>query len=60
MPCANTIHHSLVFLPAPTRVPLRWRAFIATIVVIQDAIDAFQEALDMRRAAHNRRYLNDE
>jgi hypothetical protein len=57
MPCANTIHHSVVVLPAPTRVALRWQAFITTIVAIQDA---FREALDMRRAAHNRRHLNDE
>jgi hypothetical protein len=57
MPCANTIRHSLVLLPAPMRVPLRWRAFIAMIVAIDGA---FQEALDMRRAAHNRRRLSDE
>jgi hypothetical protein len=57
MPCANTIRHSLVVLPAPTRVPLRWRAFIAMVVAIEDA---FQEALDMRRAAHNRRHMSDE
>jgi hypothetical protein len=57
MPCANTVDQSLVILSAPTRVPLCWRAFITTVVAIQDA---FQEALDMRRAAHNRHRLNDE
>jgi hypothetical protein len=57
MPCANTIHHPLVLLPAPTRAPLRWRDFIATVAAIQDA---FQEALEMRRAAHNRRRLSDQ
>ena len=57
MSCANTADRSLVALTVPTRVALRWPAFIATIVAIQDA---FQEALDLRRAAHNRRRLNDE
>jgi hypothetical protein len=57
MSCANTADHSLVVLPLPTRVPLRWRAFIKTIVVIHDA---FREALDMQRAAHKRYRLNDE
>jgi len=57
MPCANTVAHSLVVLPVPTRVPLRWRAFVATVVAIQDA---FQEALDMRRAAYKEYRLNDE
>jgi hypothetical protein len=57
MPCANTVRHSLVVLPVPTRIPLRWRAFIAAFAAMQDA---FQEALEMRRVAHNRRRLNDE
>jgi hypothetical protein len=57
MSCANTVGHSLVILPVPTRVPVCWRAFIATVVAIQEA---FQEALEMRRATHNRRRLNDE
>jgi hypothetical protein len=57
MSCARTADHSLVVLTMPTRAPLRWPAFITTIVAIQDA---FQEALDMRRAAHNRYRLNDE
>lgn len=57
MPCANTADHSLVVFPVPMRVPWRWRAFIMMVVAIQDA---FQEALDMRRAAHNKRRLNDE
>jgi hypothetical protein len=57
MSCARTGDHSLVALTVPMRVPLRWRAFVAAIVAI---LDAFQEALDMRRAAHDRRRLNDE
>ena len=57
MPCANTIRHSLVVFPAPTRVPLRWRAFIAMVVAIEGA---FQEALHMRRVAHRLRRLSDE
>jgi len=57
MSCANPADHSLVIRLVPTRVPLRWRAFIKTIVVIYGA---FREALDMRRAAHTRRRLNDE
>ena len=55
MSCANAAGHSVVI--GSTRVPLRWRAFIATVVAIQDA---FQEALDMRRAAHKEYRLNDE
>ena len=55
MSCARTADQSLVALTV--RAPLRWPAFITTIVAIQDA---FQEALDMRRAAHNKRRLNDE
>jgi hypothetical protein len=57
MSCARTADHSLVALTVPTRVPFRWRALVATIVAI---LDAFQEALDMRRAAHDRCRLNDE
>ena len=57
MPCTNMVGHPLMALPVPTRVPLRWRAFVATVVAIQDA---FQEALDMRRAAHKECRLNDE
>jgi hypothetical protein len=51
------IRHSLIVLPAPMRVPWRWRAFIAMVVAIEGA---FREALDMRRAAHNRRRLSEE
>ena len=57
MSCARTDDHSLVVLTVPTRVALRWSDFITMVVAIQDA---FQEALDMRRAAHDRRRLNDE
>ena len=57
MSCANTADHSLVVLPLPTLVPLRWRPFIETIVALHDA---FREALDMQRADHKRRRLNDE
>jgi hypothetical protein len=57
MSCATTADHSLVVPPVPTRVPLRWRGFIKTIVAIHDA---FLEALEMQRAAHKRHRLNDE
>jgi hypothetical protein len=57
MSCAKMADQSLVALAMPTRAPLRWPAFLTTIVAIQDAL---QEALDMRRAAHNRYRLNDE
>jgi len=54
MSCANIAEHSLVVLPAPTHVLWRWPVFIVAIY------DAFGEALEMRRAAHKRRRLNDE
>ena len=57
MSCARTAGHSLVVLTVPTRVASRWSDFITMVVAIQDA---FQEALDMRLAAHDRRRLNDE
>ena len=57
MSCTNTVDHTLVLIPMPTRVPLRWRGFIKTILAIHDA---FAEAFEMRRAAHERRRLNDE
>ena len=57
MSCANTVDQSLVVLTVPTRAALRWPAFIKTIVAIHDA---FWEALDMRRAVHKKRRLNDE
>ena len=56
MSCTNPADHSLVVLP-PTRAPLRWAVLIETIVAIHDA---FQEALEMRRSAHQRCRLNDE
>src|SRR5262245_49171333 len=57
MPCANMVGHSLAVLPVPTRASWRWRAFVAAVIAIQHA---FQEALDLRRAAHKERRLNDE
>jgi hypothetical protein len=57
MSCANTVDQSLVALPVPTRLASRWPAFITTIVAIHSA---FWEALEMRRAAHKERRLNDE
>ena len=56
MSCANTADHSLVVAPA-TRLRLRWPAVVEIIVAIHDA---FREALDMQRAAHRKRRLNDE
>jgi hypothetical protein len=57
MSYAKMVDQSLVAFTVSTRAPLRWPAFIMTIVAIQDA---FQEALDMRRAAHSRYRLSDE
>jgi hypothetical protein len=54
MSCAHTVDRSLVVRSVPTRVPLRWPAFIVAIC------DAFREALEMQRAAHKRRRLSDE
>jgi len=56
MSCAHTADHSLVIVPA-TRPHLRWPAFIETVVAIHEA---FREALEMQRAAHKRRRLDDE
>jgi hypothetical protein len=56
MSCANTADRSLVVLPS-MRTPLRWAAFIETIVAIHDA---FGEALEMRRTAHKKHRLSDQ
>ena len=47
-------HHSCncLVLPTPPRAPARWPAVLNVIVLI---LDAFQEALEMRRAA-DRKY----
>jgi hypothetical protein len=51
MSCTNHASRSFVVAPAPRRAGARWPAFVKMIVVI---IDAFQEALAMRRDAHRK------
>ena len=57
MTCANTTWSSAFAVPAPTPVSWKRPKFTAAIVAVADA---FQEALDMRRAAHKSRPLDDE
>jgi hypothetical protein len=49
----SNIHHSCecLVLRRPPRTPARWPAVLNVIAVI---LEAFQEALEMRRAAHRR------
>ena len=56
MSCSNETYTSPSILPAQTR---RWKrpAFVTVMIVF---IEAFQEALDMRRAAQRKYQLNDE
>jgi hypothetical protein len=55
MTCANKAYLSLFTMPASAR----WRrpVFLKALIVF---VEAFQEALDMRRAAHRRYRLTDE
>ena len=48
-----SIHHACdcLVLPTPPRAPARWRAILNIIVLV---IEAFEEAAEMRRAAHRR------
>ena len=55
MPCANQPFASLDHLRSQTR----WRNPSRFLDVIVAVIDVFQEALEMRRAAHRRYPLND-
>ena len=57
MTCANTTWSSTFALSAPTPVSWKRPKFATAIVAIAEA---FQEALDMRRAAHASRPLEDE
>ena len=46
------IHQSCDYLVLRTpRVPARWRAILNVIVLV---LDAFEEAAEMRRAAHQK------
>ena len=49
----SCIHHSCdcLVLPTPPRAPARWPAVLNIIVLV---IEAFEEAAEMRRAAHRR------
>ena len=57
MSCANHTHAAVLVVPAPIRIRVRWPAFAKTIAVVFEAI---QEALEMRRAAHKARPLDEE
>jgi hypothetical protein len=56
MPCANQSCGSLDLLPTQTRSGDRSRVLNVIVAVI----DVFQEALEMRRAAHRRYRLNNQ
>jgi hypothetical protein len=56
MPCANQPCASLDHLPTRTR----WRDRFSLLDGIVAVIDVFQEALEMRRAAHRRYPFNDQ
>ena len=56
MTCSNETYTSRLILPAQTR---RWRRLaIVTAMIVM--VEAFQEALEMRRAAQKTYLLNDE
>ena len=54
MSCTHTMRSPSMIIPAPVRAEIDQPGFL-TIV-----IEAFQEALSMRRAAHQRHFLGDE
>ena len=56
MSCSNETYTSSSILPPQTR---RWKrpGFVTAVILV---IEAFQEALDMRRAAQKRYPLSDE
>jgi hypothetical protein len=56
MPCANQTCATLDHLPTQTRW-LDRSTFLKAIVAV---MDVFQEALEMRRAAHRRYPFNDQ
>jgi hypothetical protein len=57
MTCANKICSDAYTLPSPMRVSRNRLAFITAFVAI---VDAFQEALELRRAAHRANPLDDQ
>ncbi len=57
MTCANRTWSTVFTIPAPTPGRWSWVAFVKAIVAITEV---FQEASDMRRAAHRSYFLSDE
>jgi hypothetical protein len=57
MSCTNNTAASLIVIPA--RTPVRWKQplIVTAIVAI---LEAFQEALELRRAAHRTNPISDE
>jgi len=49
----STIHHSChcLVLRRPPRAPAHWRSVLNVIVLV---LEAFEEAAEMRRAAHQK------
>jgi hypothetical protein len=56
MSCTNKADRALAVAATPTGVGWRWLALATAVVAIRDA---FQEALDLRRAAHRRCPFNE-
>jgi hypothetical protein len=57
MTCANRTYSSVFTISAPTSGRWRRATFIKAIIAVTQA---FQEALDMRRATRRSCFLNDE
>ena len=57
MTCANRTWSAPFTVPASTSGRWSWPTFMKAIVAITEV---FQEASDMRRAAHRRYFLSDE
>jgi hypothetical protein len=55
--CANQTCSSTLAAPAPTLDGWKRSGFMKAMIVV---VEAFQEALDMRRAAQRRYFLSDE
>ena len=54
MSCTHTMRSPAMIIPAPIRAELDRPGFLTIL------IEALQEALRMRRAAHQRHFLGDE
>ena len=55
--CANQTYSSTLATPAPALGRWNRSGFMKAVIVV---VEAFQEALDMRRAAQRRCFLGDE